>query len=297
MSAGSLIETRAEVLENRDCGHGQFVLRLQAPVVAERAEPGQFVHLRCAPDLPMRRPLSIMRADARGGWIELLYKRLGRGTRALAERKPGERLPLLGPVGQPFRVAPDTRRALLIGGGVGMPPMLFLAERLHKLGAAARPWVALGSELPFPFRPVPSTLLLPGTPAAAIGAMPLLEDWGVPSRLASGAGLPGCFDGHVTELARGWLQALAPVERAQTELLACGPEPMLRATARLAADFALPAQLCLEEYMACALGGCAGCVVQVHTEAGPAMRRVCVDGPVFPAAAIYPDISTEARAG
>jgi dihydroorotate dehydrogenase electron transfer subunit len=71
-------------------------------------------------------------------------------------------------------------------------------------------------------------------------------------------------------------------------LYGCGPEPMLTAVAALAREYMLPCQLSLEEYMACAVGGCAGCVVPVHEPAGLAMRRVCVDGPVFDAAAVYP---------
>ena len=72
------------------------------------------------------------------------------------------------------------------------------------------------------------------------------------------------------------------------EIFACGPTPMLAAVARLAREFGLPCQVSLEEYMACAVGGCAGCAVQVETPEGPAMKRVCVDGPVFAAQAVFP---------
>jgi dihydroorotate dehydrogenase electron transfer subunit len=109
----------------------------------------------------------------------------------------------------------------------------------------------------------------------------LLEDWGIPSRLASLQGYPGCFDGYVTDLARHWLSALDDAARAEVVLYSCGPHPMLAAVVKLAREFDLPVQVSLEEYMACAVGGCAGCVVEVQTDAGPAMKRVCVDGPVF----------------
>ncbi|MCA1799080.1 MAG: hypothetical protein LC632_06355, partial [Xanthomonadaceae bacterium] len=114
-----------------------------------------------------------------------------------------------------------------------------------------------------------------------IACMPLLEDWGIPSRLASLQGYAGCFDGYITDLARAWLATLDPAARDEVEVFACGPAPMLRATAALAREFDLPCQVALEEYMACAVGGCAGCTVEVRTEKGPAMKRVCVDGPVF----------------
>ena len=146
----------------------------------------------------------------------------------------------------------------------------------------------MGSEIPFPFRPRPSTLMLPDLPGDVIAAMPLLEGWGVPSRLASRAGYPGCFPGYVTELAALWLASLDAPALAQVEIFACGPTPMLEACARVAQRFGVPAQVSLEEYMACAVGGCAGCAVKVHTAQGPAMKRVCVDGPVFEASSIFP---------
>ena len=267
----------------------QFVLRLRAPQCAARAVPGSFVHLSCAPDLPLRRPLSIQRADAAAGTIEILYKIVGRGLEALSHLQPGTRLSCMGPIGNGFTPHALRPRALLVGGGVGIPPLLFLAEQLHDRAAAGfRPLVLMGSEIPFPFRSRPSTLLLPGMPAGAIACLPRLDEQGVPSRLASGAGLPGCFPGPVTELAAAWLAGLDAAARAEVEIFACGPTAMLAACARLAQRWGLPCQVALEEFMACAVGGCAGCTVLLATPDGPAMRRVCVDGPVFDANAVFP---------
>ncbi len=282
----SIFHEEAEILAHEIHPAGQYVLRLRAPYCAARAEPGQFAHLRCDPLLPMRRPISIQRAEE--DRIELLYKVVGEGTRLLSRRRIGETLDLLGPIGQPFRPDPVRTRRLLIGGGVGMPPMIFLAEKLR--GNAGETFVILGSEIPFPFTPKPSALLVPGLPDSVLGAMPLLEDWGIPSRLASQQGFAGCHQGYVTDLARAWLSHQGEEQLAETELFACGPRAMLEATARLAHEFGLPAQLSLEEYMACGVGGCAGCAVQIQTPDGPAMKRVCVDGPVFPAEAVFPEI-------
>jgi dihydroorotate dehydrogenase electron transfer subunit len=165
--------------------------------------------------------------------------------------------------------------------------MVFLADALRR-ETGYRPFVVMGSEVPFPFRPWPSRHLVPGMPEGVTAAMPLMEDWGVPSRLASLQGYPGCHPGYVTDLARLWLEALDPAARAEVAVYACGPHPMLEAAARLAAGFDLPCQVSLEEFMACAVGGCAGCVVEVQTAAGPAMKRVCVDGPVFDARSVFP---------
>jgi dihydroorotate dehydrogenase electron transfer subunit len=129
--------------------------------------------------------------------------------------------------------------------------------------------------------------MAPGIPEGCIAAMPLLEEWGVPSRLASLQGYAGCYPGYVTDLARTWLDALDDAARGEVGVFACGPTPMLSAVARLAREFGLPCQVSLEEFMACAVGGCAGCVVEVQTADGPAMQRVCVDGPVFDAATVF----------
>ena len=147
--------------------------------------------------------------------------------------------------------------------------------------------VLMGSELPFPFRARPSRLILPGIPDGTIACMPLLDEWGVPSRLASRCDFPGCFCGFVTELADAWLASLRERELAEVEIFACGPTPMLEATAKLARRVGVPCQVSLEEFMACAVGGCAGCTVPVRTADGPAMKRVCVDGPVFDAATVF----------
>jgi dihydroorotate dehydrogenase electron transfer subunit len=285
---GTIFLEDALVLQQTAYDGDQFVLRVEAPKCAARAEPGSFVHLTCDPSIPMRRPLSIMRADPQAGWIEILYKVLGPGLQALAARKAGERISTLGPIGRPFAVHPERPRTLLIGGGVGIPPMIFLADRLRaRKDAEWRPLVLMGSEIPFPFRTRPSRIVVTGIPDGSIACMPLLDEWGVASRLASRADFPGCFDGFVTELAHRWLELLSPVTLAEVEIFACGPTPMLEATAKLARRFNVPCQVSLEEFMACAVGGCAGCTVSVQTPEGPAMKRVCVDGPVFDAYTVF----------
>ena len=266
----------------------QFVLRLTAPKVAARAVPGGFVHVQCASDIPMRRPLSIMRVDADAGWVEVLYKIIGPGLRALAQVQTGDTVSVIGPIGNGFSADPQRKTAVLIGGGVGIPPLVFLAERI-----AAGDWpdaravAFFGSELPFPFELVVSEYPLDGIPDKTNRSIELLENIHVPCRLATNAGYDGCYDGYVTDLARQWLSELTNEQRDQVMIYSCGPEPMLEAVSKLANQFDLPSQLCLEEFMACAVGGCAGCAVEVTTPDGVAMKRVCVDGPVFSGASIY----------
>ncbi|HEY2808069.1 MAG TPA: dihydroorotate dehydrogenase electron transfer subunit [Steroidobacteraceae bacterium] len=283
---GTIFLEQARVLSQLAYDAEQFVLRLNAPKCAAHAQPGSFAHLTCDATIPMRRPLSIMRADREAGWIEILYKVLGPGLQALAAHKAGDTLSVLGPIGKPFVPHPGRPRALLLGGGVGIPPMIFLAERL-KEDRHYKPLVLMGSEVPFPFRTRPSTMILAGMPEGSIACMPLLEEWGVPSRLASKSDFPGCYSGFVTQLAKEWLASLGPAELEQVEIFSCGPTPMLKATAALARSFGVPAQVSLEEFMACAVGGCAGCTVLVRTPEGAAMKRVCVDGPVFDAYSVF----------
>ncbi len=286
---GTIFVEDATVLLHREFPGRQFVLRLEAPKCAAAATPGSFAHLSCDALLPMRRPLSIMRADASAGWIDILYKIVGPGLEALSKQPPGATLSVMGPIGNGFRPSPARPRCLLIGGGVGIPPMVFLAESLRaRRDADWRPLVLMGSEIPFPFAARPSAILVPGLPPEVIACMPLLDDWGVPSRLASLAGFAGCYEGYVTDLAARWLDSMDAAARGEVEIFACGPTPMLQACARLARRFSVPCQVSLEEFMACAVGGCAGCAVPVVTESGLAMKRVCVDGPVFDANAVYP---------
>lgn len=285
---GTIFLEQADVVAHEAYEGEQFVLRLRAPKCAAAATPGSFIHLNCGPGLPMRRPLSIMRASSAEGWIEVLYKVVGHGLAELALRRPGELLSCLGPIGRGFTAHAERPRTLMIGGGVGIPPLVFLAETLaldHRGGW--KPLVLMGSELPFPFRTGTSTISVSGMPPGATACMPLLEDCGVPNRLASLAGYFGCHAGHVTDLARIWLASLAPAQLAEVELFACGPEAMLRSTAALARSLVLPCQVSLEENMACAVGGCAGCTVLVEMPDGPAMKRICVDGPVFDAATVF----------
>jgi len=274
----TIFQEDAVILSHEAFEGDQFIVRVKAPECAAKAQPGQFVHLTVHPLQLLKRPISIMRVSASEGWVDLLYKVVGTGTELLSHRQVGESINMLGPIGNPFAVT--RKRPLLIGGGVGMPPMIFLAEAL-KNDKQKSPLVILGSEVPFPFTPRPSQIMINGLPEGVIASMPLLDDWGIASRLTSLQGYAGCHQGYVTDLARAWLTSLDDSARNEVEIFTCGPHPMIEAVVKVAREFDLPVQVSLEEFMACAIGGCAGCVVEVQTETGSAMKRVCVDGPVF----------------
>lgn len=284
----SLFCESAKIMEHHSLPADQYIIRLQAPLTASHARAGSFVHIKCNPDIPMRRPMSIMRSNALGGWIDIMFKIHGTGTKSLALCRPGDDLDLIGPIGKPFKQSDYTKHVLLIGGGVGIPPMIYLAEHIKRHAPDTRIMVIMGSEIPFPFTVKPSQIMVDGLPEGIIATMPLLDDWGVPCRLTSKQGYPGCFDGLVTELADYWLQSLEETTRNQVEIFTCGPTPMLRAVSHLAQNYRLDCQVSMEEFMACAVGGCAGCTVPVYTSGEVAMKRVCVDGPVFEGSSVFP---------
>ena len=269
-----------EVLTREAWPGDQYVMRIRAPKCAAHAEAGSFVHLSCDESLPMRRPMSIMRVG--DGWIDILFKTHGHGLTLLSHKRPGDTLSVLGPIGKPFTFDAERPNVLLIGGGVGIPPMVFVADAMRH-DERFEPVAILGSEIPFPFERGVSTLAFAGADDATNSTMPLLEDWGIPTRLTSMQDYEGCHKGFVTDLARQWLDAVDADTRSKTVIYTCGPTPMLKAVAALAGEYDVPCQVSLEEYMACAVGGCAGCAVRVNLPDGPAMQRVCVDGPVFDA--------------
>ena len=279
---GSIQVLDCQILAHYQFEGDQYILTLDSPEIAKATKPGQFVHITVSDSLAMRRPISIMSVDTDNGTFDLLYKVVGEGTRQLAERKIGEVLSIIGPIGNGFELT-DKKLPLLIGGGVGMPPMIAIAQQMKDTNHD--PFVILGSEVPFPFTPELSKI---GNPCPnASHTMPLLEEWNVACRLASLQDYEGVFKGYVTDLAREYLNTLSTDELAQVEVYSCGPHPMLEAVAKLAKEYDLPCQVSLEEYMACAVGGCAGCVVEVQTDTGPAMKRVCVDGPIFDATTVF----------
>lgn len=275
----------ARIIMQRNYEDGQYIIRLSAPECVRSVQPGQFVYLRCADDLLMRRPYSIMNVSKEEGWMDLYYVIKGAGSSLLASRRIGDVVNCMGPIGRGFKPSRRRCRPLILGGGAGMPPVLFLAHRLRADHDNCRPLVLLGSERPFPFETCKAREIVTGMPPGSTLAM--LEDKGIPARLCSSRGYAGCYQGRVDALADAWLAGLDAEALKQVEMFACGPSAMLNAVAALAAKYGVPCQICVEEYMACGVGACAGCVVETVKDGKRIMRRACVDGPVFDAAEVY----------
>jgi len=273
-----------EVISVKKFPGDQYVMRIHAPTCAAKAKPGNFVHVKCDDSLSMRRPLSIMRIE--DDCLEILYKIVGNGLRNLSLKVPGSKISLLGPIGKPFKLTNKYPIPLLIGGGVGIPPMIYIADYIRKRNVNWTPMVILGSELPFPFKLMQSKIETPWINKDINSTISLLESWKITCRLTSLAEFEGCYNGFVTDLADEWLKTLSKKEIENIEIFSCGPTPMLKAVALLAKKYDIPCQVSMEEFMACAVGGCAGCTIEIKSNNVNSMKRVCVDGPIFDASEV-----------
>ena len=288
MHKASIFEETSEVIHQEAFEENQFVITLKAPKASKTAKPGEFAFVDCGEQTLLRRPLSYLRTNPNNDTVEFMYKIIGPGLEALSKMTAGDSVKMMGPIGNGFSHDLSKQTPVFIGGGVGIPPVLFLAEYLKENNPEMTPYAFFGSEIPFPFETTESEINIEGLEKSNFATIKDMEEKQIPCRLASLANFKGCYNGYVTELVDTWLSQLNPSEKEKIILYACGPEVMLEAAAKLARNHKLDCQLSLEEFMACAIGGCAGCTVKVSEDEGIAMKRVCVDGPVFDAKAIYP---------
>ena len=259
-----MIDEQARLLSNSEVAADFYLARLNAPYIAARIEPGQFVNIQVGTGVNplLRIPLSVSGVDREAGIIEVLYEEVGPKTRALSQFGPDEVLPTLGPLGKGFAPPPKDTRVVLVGGGIGVPPLLYwgleLGQRKYRtvllVGARAAD------------KHLPSELL-----ASAADAV----------RLATDDGSLG-YAGLVTDLLQHEL-----AEKGPCAVYCCGPHAMMQAVAAMCIEAQVPCQVSLEEYMACGIGICVGCAVELATAKGDTdygrYARVCVDGPAFDA--------------
>lgn len=282
-----IFEEKAEIVDQVKFEADQFVTIVKAEKSSQTAKPGQFAFVECGGDTLLRRPLSYLRSSKEDGTVEFMYKTVGHGLESLSQLKKGDEIKIMGPIGNGFAIPSGKKSAILIGGGVGIPPVLFMGEEIKKINGGIELVAFFGSEIPFPFETCDSDLVMPGLDFSVNKTIDDMEKLGIPCRLSSQAGYEGCHLGYVTELAKSFIETLSDGEKTETIIYACGPESMLKAVAKLAKDDQLDCVLSLEEYMACAIGGCAGCTVRVLEDGHERMKRVCVDGPVFDAEQLY----------
>jgi dihydroorotate dehydrogenase electron transfer subunit len=229
----------AEVVTLQAFADQQFVLKVKSPQCAASVAPGSRVRLADA-----RLTVPVMRADATRGTLELLCRAIDPTLESISHQRAGDQIAMSASAHNVFEPAAARPRLLLIGEDDGIAPMIFLAEVIREHTELGwKPLVLLGSHLTLPFRPRPSTILLPAMPAGTIACVPMLDEWGVPSGLASTNGLPGCFDGELVDLAAAWLDAIEPAALDEVEMFAAGSSAFIEAAARTARERALPCQL------------------------------------------------------
>lgn len=242
------------IVKKTACARQTYDVTVLCPDIAKTASPGQFVHIRC-PGVTLRRPISICQVDAQRGTVRLVFEVRGRGTAELAQLGEGELMDLLGPLGHGFEILPGAR-AIAVGGGIGVPPMLEALRSYGENGTAI-----LG------FR--------------SANAVILEEDFlqnGNQVRLATDDGTRGT-KGFVTQLLKEQLEQQRP-----DIIYACGPTPMLKGVAALAQQYGVRCQVSLEERMGCGVGACLVCACKTLRENGyEGYSHVCKDGPVFEA--------------
>jgi dihydroorotate dehydrogenase electron transfer subunit len=251
-----------EIEFNRAVGYRHFLLRFRQKEIASSALPGQFLMLKVSDSsVPLlRRPLGVHAVQ--GDRISVLYERVGEATRLLSEKRSGDSLDVVGPLGKGFSLfAAAARRPVLVAGGMGVAPLAFLAGKLaqKRKGQGVKPLVLIG--------------------ACCSSHLLCERDFkkaGCEVAVATDNGSKG-FHGYVTELLEKRLD-----KDAKADIYACGPRPMLKEVGRIAVERHIPCQLSLEEHMACGIGACLGCVTRTHE----GYKRVCKDGPVFDAAEI-----------
>ena len=212
--------------------------------------PDQFVHVKCGHSRLLRRPISI--CDWEENLLRIVFEVRGEGTEWLSRRKAGDRLDVLGPLGRGFRMDREGRY-LLVGGGIGTPPLLGYAEAFRQNAVAV-----LG------FRSADRAMLSEDFQKSCKEIFLCSDDGSI--------GRHGFVDAQVRDILEK--------DKSFTAILACGPKPMLKNVAAVAAGFGVPCQVSMEERMACGVGACLGCAIQM---ADGTMQHVCKDGPVFDA--------------
>ncbi len=261
-----------EVVANRPVATNQFEIEIHAPNIALHSQPGQFVQVRVQSGYEplFSRPFSVFRRFPERGNFSIVYLVRGTFTQTLAHKRPGDRVFIVGPLGNRFVVAePRTQYThVLVAGGVGAPPLYLLAEEMVRSGIAGTNVVVVNGARRH-------DLLVCQEHFAELGVrlFTVTEDG------SAGA------QGKVTDVLKS-LHQQKSLPRERTQLYACGPTAMLEATAKFAMKHGLRCQVSMETMMPCGVGVCLGCAVKVRAGEGFDYRRACADGPIFDAAEV-----------
>ncbi|MEW6672140.1 MAG: dihydroorotate dehydrogenase electron transfer subunit [Thermodesulfobacteriota bacterium] len=257
-----MIDRETEVAFNTQVAADTYLMGLKAPEIAAAASPGQFVMIRVGSALEplLRRPLSIG-GILQGEQLLILYKVVGRGTALMAQAGKGDHLSVMGPLGRGFAQPRPGKRPILVAGGIGIAPLLFMAQTLAASNLLFLAGYRSAAEMvPFDRFGLATENLLIATDDGSAGQRGFVT---------------GLLDAHIKQ-----------AKKDSSIVYACGPAPMLKKVAALTIETQTPCQMSLEANMACALGACQGCAVKASVPDRLTYYLVCKDGPVFPARAI-----------
>lgn len=252
------IQEKCRILDHQNVAPNHFKLIISSAYISSHAEPGQFINVRVSDgyDPLLRRPLSIHRASKKHKRFELLYEVVGKGTELLSKYSVGSELDILGPLGKGFEIDKKKKIAILVGGGMGVAPLLHLAEELKTkaiyilVGAKNRDRVLAEKE----FKGITDQVLV-STDDGSYGKK-----------------------GFISDLLIDFIDNTLPKEDTPTTTIyTCGPKPMLRAITDIAFQNKIDCQVSMEQKMACGIGTCLGCVIKTRS----GYQKVCSDGPVF----------------
>ena len=256
------MQFKSEILSNQEIAPAYWRIRLSAPPSFVSAKPGQFIMVQVSDSISplLRRPFGVFNTGTdEQPWFEMLYKVVGKGTALLASHHAGEIIDVLGPLGTGFDQGSDDEEKLIVGGGIGLAPLYPLCKELTQKKSPVR-------------------LFVGGRTQADILCLEDFKALGVDCHVATEDGSLGT-KGFVTKALEQPLDQLS----GKAALYVCGPHGMLAAVARIADARQLPCQVSLENYMACGVGACLGCVTpgKNHSPTTPDYRCVCAEGPVF----------------
>ncbi|MFC1557093.1 dihydroorotate dehydrogenase electron transfer subunit [candidate division KSB1 bacterium] len=258
-AASRLVEVKSRIISVSQISSSGYVFEFEAPVIAEIAQPGQFVQIRVSSAYTplLRRPFSVLKTDKTKGSIYILFKVFGTATKILSSKNAGDHVDLLGPLGNTFRLE-SYQQLFIAGGGIGIPPLYFLLTSLMHGKKDIRVYLGAqtGDELWYSHE---------------------IRKFDIPFITTTEDGSSG-EKGLVTRPLEEDLKKLQDKSRAC--IAACGPLPMLSAIQNLAMKYEISAQLSVETIMACGFGICMGCVLPNHGET-ESYSLVCKDGPVF----------------
>jgi dihydroorotate dehydrogenase electron transfer subunit len=249
----------AKILEHRDFGGGYNLLVFDVPSVASRVVPGQFIHLR-VPRLEgsvLRRPFSVFKADAQT--LSVLYKQVGRGTRAMGDIVAGESVSIVGPLGNGFPQVDAASFPVLVAGGYGVAPLYLLASRT----------------------PTKGVLFVGGRSAIDILCVDAFVELGWDVQVTTEDASLGA-KGLVTSILDQWLADRD--SDVPPEFFSCGPDGLLKAVGERVIAGGWQGWLSLDKHMGCGVGACLACVQKIRADDGSIdWKRVCKDGPIFEA--------------